>query len=115
MFFGKEVKILLKGVAKEEYSNLQTSSDKELNSVSNSVERVKEVLHQNPQHGDPIKKKLIPAVFLQIGIQNLYRVELANFWRLLYTLESNEKEIFVFILKICDHEEYNKLFGYKNS
>ncbi len=77
------------------------------------VPRIKEILLQNPQHGDPIRKELIPNELKQINIKNLYRVELSNFWRLLYTLEGNATQIFVFILKIIDHKEYDKLFGYR--
>lgn len=115
MYFGKEVKVLLKGEAKESYALLQErkEKDKEARSILNSFERVKEILKQNPQYGDPVPKRLIPAAFLKMGIQNLYRVELANYWRMLYTLEGSTVEIFVFVLSIVDHKGYNKLFGYK--
>lgn len=112
MFFGKEVKVLLKGQAKERYIELESKSDKESKSIFNSVRRVKDVLLDNPQHGDPIRKELIPNELKQMNIQNLYRVELSNFWRAVYTLEGNENTLFVFILKIINHKEYNKLFGY---
>jgi len=112
MYFGKEVRILLKDQAKESYDELMKRSDKEAKSILNSVERIKEILKQNPQYGEPISKKLIPIPFRKQGIQNLYRAELSNYWRMLYTLEGNEITIFVFILSIVDHKEYNKLFGY---
>lgn len=113
MFLGKEVKVLLKGQAKEKFIELESKSDKISISVLNSIKRVKDILINNPQHGDPIKKELIPIELKQIGIRNLYRLELSDFWRLLYTLEGNEAQIFLFILKIINHDEYNKLFGYK--
>ncbi len=112
MFFGKEVRILLKGQAKDNYLELKKRNDKEAQSILNSIERIKEILKQNPQYGDPISKSLIPNEFLKQGIQNLYRVELSNYWRMLYTLEGNRIEIFLFVLKIVDHKDYNKLFGY---
>lgn len=113
MYLGKDVKVFLKAQAKKSYIEFKESKDKESKSVFNSVERVKEVLKENPQYGDPIKKELIPKEFYEFGIRNLYRVELSNYWRMLYTLEGNEDVIFVFILKIINHDEYNKLFGYK--
>ena len=115
MFFGKEIRVLLKWQAKESYILLQQrkEQDKEARSILNSFERIKEILKQNPQYGDPIPKRLIPQSLLNLGIGNLYRVELSNFWRMLYTIEGNKVEIFVFVLNIIDHKGYNKLFGYK--
>ena len=55
----------------------------------------------------------IPNKFKKLGIQNLYRVELSNYWRMLYTIEGTTIEIFLFVLNIVDHKDYNKLFGYK--
>lgn len=112
MFFGKEVRIMLKGQAKDSYIELKKRSDKESKSILNSIERIKEILKENPQYGDPIPKRLIPKEFIKQGIQNLYRVELSNYWRMLYTIEGNQIEIFLFVLNIVDHKEYNKLLGY---
>jgi len=113
MYFGKEIRIFLKGQAKDAYLELKKRDDKESQSLLNSIERIKGILKENPQFGDPIAKKLIPKSLMSIGIQNLYRVELSNYWRMLYTIEGNKVEIFLFILNIVDHKDYNKLFGYK--
>src|SRR3989344_3990520 len=98
--FNKEVRVFLKGQAKESYLELKKIDDKEAKSILNSVDRIKDILRENPQYGDPIRKKLIPKEFIELGIKNLYRVELSNFWRMLYTLEGNQIEILVFVLKI---------------
>lgn len=113
MMFGKDVKVFMKGQAKESYLSLKSRTDKEAQSLFNSINRVTEILKTNPQYGNPISKRLIPDSLLKEGIQNLYRVELSNYWRLLYTIEGTKIEILVFVLKILDHKEYNKLFGYK--
>ncbi|MFH1473369.1 MAG: hypothetical protein ABIE55_00590 [Candidatus Aenigmatarchaeota archaeon] len=113
MFCGKEVRIILKGQAKDSYLELKKRKDKEATSILNSFERVKQILKDNPQYGDPITKKIIPKSLLRLGIQNLYRVELSNYWRMIYTIEGNEISIFLFVLSIVDHKEYNRLFGYK--
>ena len=113
MFLGKEVRVILKGQAKESYIELKKRTDKEAQSLLRSIQRVRNIVKDNPQFGDPIAKRLIPEKFKAIGIKNLYRAELSNFWRMLYTVEGNRIEIFLFILKIIDHKEYNKLFGYK--
>ena len=113
MFLGKDVRIILKGQAKEAYLELKKRNDKESKTILNSIERIKNILKNNPQFGDPIKKELIPNELKKLNIQNLYRVELSNYWRMLYTIEGNRIEIFLFVLKIVNHKEYNKLFGYK--
>ena len=78
-----------------------------------SIDRIINILKQNPQYGDPIRKELIPESFKKQGIKNLYRVELSNFWRMLYTTEGTRIEIFLFVLNIVDHPTYNKILGYK--
>ena len=113
MFAGKEVRIFLKGQAKECYLELKKRNDKEAQTILRSFDRVKAILEKNPQYGDPISKGLIPDDFKKNGIFNLYRVELSNFWRMLYTLEGNQVDIFLFVLNIVDHPAYNKIFGYR--
>ena len=113
MFFGKEVRVLLKGSAKESFIDLKKRDDKESQTLLRSIQRIIEILKDNPQFGDPIKKELIPDEIKKQEIKNLYRVELSNFWRMLYTIEGTRVEIFLFVLKIMDHNEYNKLFGYR--
>ncbi len=110
MFFGKEVRVLLKGQAQEAYLELKKREDKEAQTLLRSVHRVIEILKENPQFGDPIRKQLIPPRFVEMGIRNLYRTELSNYWRLLYTVEGNQIEIFCFILSITDHKEYDRGF-----
>lgn len=114
MFLGKEVRILLKGQAKESYIELKKKQNKESKTILNSFKRIKTILKDNPQFGDPIAKNLIPDKIKKIGIQNLYRVELSNYWRMIYTIEGNTINIFLFVLNIVDHKSYNKLFKYKS-
>ncbi len=110
----KEIKIFLKGQAKEIYFELRTKKDKQSQIILRSLKRTKQILRQNPQYGQPLSKKLIPKELLKLNITNLYRIELPNFWRIIYTIEGNRIEILLFIIKIVNHKEYNKLFGYKN-
>ncbi len=114
MFFGKEVRIILKWKGKDAYLELKRRNDKEAKSILDSFHRIRDILKDNPQYGDPIAKDLIPKEFKKAGIKNLYRVELSNYWRALYTIEGNKVEIFLFVLSIVDHKEYNKLFKYRN-
>jgi len=73
-----------------------------------------ELLKQNPFSGNQIHKKQIPKKYLKkYSSENLWRFELSNRWRLIYTIIGNRLEIINFILDIFDHKEYNKVFGYK--
>ena len=101
------------GQAKESYILLKDQTDKESQSLLNSINRITEILKNNPQFGDPIPKRLIPKSLMNEAIQNLYRVELSNYWRMLYTIEGTKIEILVFVLKIMNHKDYDKLFGYR--
>jgi len=114
MFLGKEVRVFLREQAKESFIELKKRNDKESQSLVNSIERVIGILKQNPQFGEPIRKELIPENMKKEGIKNLYRVELSNYWRMLYTLEGTKIEVFAFILSIIDHPTYNKIFKYKD-
>ena len=38
-----------------------------------------------------------------------------DYWRLIYTIQSNEVEIIDFVLNIVDHKTYDTIFGYKES
>jgi hypothetical protein len=114
MYLGKEVRVILKGQAKESYLELKKRNDKEAQTLLSSIERVKNILKENPMYGNPVQKKqLPPRLIVEYDIRNLYRVELPDYWRLLYTIEGNNVEIFLFVLSIVDHKDYNKLFGYR--
>ncbi len=114
MYLGKKVRVFLKDQAKECYSKLNRLSTKEKRIITKSIDRTINILKSNPQFGNPLSKNLIPEVFVTHGIQNLYRVKLSNYWRLLYTIESDGKNIFIFIVLICNHKDYNKFMGYKS-
>lgn len=47
------------------------------------------------------------------GVTNLYRIEIAHFWRMLYTIRGDQIEVICFILDILDHKRYGKKFGYE--
>jgi hypothetical protein len=79
-----------------------------------SILRNIELIKDNPFYGNPINKKLIPKEYLKkYKAQNLYRLELPYFYRMLYTLKDGEVEIVALILDILDHKQYNKKFKYK--
>lgn len=116
----RAIKVILKDQAKEEYAQLLkiveeqkrkggTNSDEMrlLKSINNKID----ILKYNPVYGQSVSKALIPKV---LNVDNLFRIELTNYWRMLYTLRTNEVEIISFVLYILDHYTYDKLFGYRS-
>ncbi len=122
-FKGKDIKVVLSEEATEEYNELNRIVGDELQrgvtssvhqSIFRSVERVKGWLKENPFAGEQVQKSLIPDYYLKkYGITNLWRIDLSDYWRLVYTIQSNEVEIIDFVLNIVDHKKYDKIFGYK--
>jgi hypothetical protein len=61
-------------------------------SAINSINRKIEIIKSDQHYGDPIAKNLIPKEYTNNDIANLFRVELSNSWRLLYTINKGDNE-----------------------
>jgi len=54
-----------------------------------------------------------PKKYVQkYGINSLYKYDLPNGWRLIYTIRGSEIEIVAVILEWMNHKEYDRRFGY---
>ena len=81
-----------------------------------AINRLFEIIVNNPFYGENAKKDLIPKDYRQkYDADNLFIADLPDYWRMIYTLESDEIEIIAFILDIIDHEEYNKKFKFRKN
>lgn len=114
----KTVKVILSPEAEEVYNylNKESVNSKTERTIFNGVNKKVELIKQNVHFGNPVPKKLIPKEYVEkYGITNLFRVELPNYWRMLYSLTDGETkiEIIAFVLDLIDHPNYNKKFGYK--
>jgi hypothetical protein len=114
----KPAKVVLSPEAEEAYRylNSRSAGSKVERSILNSINRKVELMKANPHYGIPLAKNLIPKeYFVRYGTTSLFRVELSNFWRMLYTLTNDESEIEIiaFVLDICDHKTYDRKFGYR--
>ena len=92
----KKVEVILSPEAEEVYNylNQEAPNSKIERSILNAVEKKKDLIKANPHYGNPMAKNLIPQEYiLKYGVTNLFRVELPNFWRMLYTLTDGESEI----------------------
>lgn len=103
--------------AKETYLHLKKYAHSKIErALLRAIDRKIEIIKDNHRYGNPIAKILIPKEYEQkYEANNLFRVELPNFWRMLYTVKNNEIEIIAFILDIVNHKDYNKKFGYKKN
>lgn len=77
------------------------------------LERAFHDLENNAFCGIQIQKRLIPKPYLRkYGIDNLWKYDLPNGWRLLYSVGRAEIEIIAIILEWMDHKGYERRFGY---
>lgn len=84
---------------------------KEDTQLLNSIHRALDLLKTNPFTGQPVQEKLWPNEFR--NLPNLFRMELSQFWRLLYYVTGNEVRVISVVFEICDHKYYDKMFGYR--
>jgi len=94
---------------KKDIEKLKKKDLKLYNQILNAFENIKE----DPACGIKIPQRLIPADWSKkFGIDNLYKYNLLNGWRLFYSLIGNEVELLAIILKCLSHPEYEREFGY---
>jgi len=114
----KSVRVILSKEAQNAYELLNKNAkfSKVEKSLLNSINKKVELIKENIHYGEPIAKNLFPREYIEkYGIKNLFRIELPNYWRMLYTLTNGESEIEIisFVLDFINHKDYNKKFGYK--
>lgn len=76
-----------------------------------SICRTLDLLKMKPFAGDPVPHDLWPKEFRHLP--NLFRMELSQFWRLLYYVTGDEVTIISVVFEICEHSHYDKIFDYK--
>src|SRR3989338_222026 len=102
----------LNRIVGEQRSNGITSS-KDITLLT-AINRLFGVIANNPFYGENAKKDLIPKEYRQkYDTDNLFIADLPDYWRMIYTLESDEIEIIAFVLDIISHDGYNKKFGFR--
>ena len=119
----KSVKVLFSEEANKQYEELNRVVGEDIKKgITNSfhqqllksINQKKELLKINPQAGIHIPKSLIPKLYKnKYDVNNLWKIDLSGYWRMIYTLRTTEIEITNFVLDFLDHETYDKVFGYK--
>jgi len=97
---------------KESFYKLEKGdpSEKELfkfiNQAMNNIEK-------NAFCGIQIPKRIIPKEYVsKYGVGNLWKYDLPNSWRLIYTIRGGKVIVISVILEWMDHKEYERRFGY---
>lgn len=97
---------------KEQFDSLKEGKfeNKQLYSF---IDRAIDDLKKTPSIGTKIPKKLWPKEYSKrYRMDNLWKYDLPNAWRLIYTIKTDEVLILTLILEWFDHKEYNRRFRY---
>lgn len=86
--------------------------------VRDALRRKANRLEVDPQRGTRLAKGRVPDATLRrwkrrVGpITNVYKGNLPDGWRLIYTLTTRKSKRVVLILEVVDHTTYDRLLGY---
>lgn len=89
---------------------LDAAGDKPSASIAKRVRTTELRLKNDCQCGTVIPKPHPKALIVEYQMENLYKIELPSFWRLLYTIARDGVNRYVVILEVVDHDTYNKWF-----
>lgn len=80
-----------------------------LKQISNAFEK----LEKDAEKGNKIPRKLWPKEYIEkYEINNLYKINLPNGWRLIYTIKAENISILAIVLEWLKHKDYEKKFNY---
>lgn len=94
---------------KKDLEKLEKKDSDFYNHVKNALRNIRD----DPVCGIKLSNKLIPRIWIKkYGINNLYKYNLPNAWRLLYSLVGGKIEILAIVLGCMDHKNYERRFNY---
>ncbi|MBD3318506.1 hypothetical protein GF342_01205 [Candidatus Woesearchaeota archaeon] len=77
------------------------------------IDRALDDLKRDPACGIKIPKKLIPKDYIkQYEVTNLWKYDLPNAWRLIYSIQEDKINIISIVIEWFDHKDYEKRFKY---
>ncbi len=101
----------------KDYVKLRKRADKgntEAQYLIDLISKATAKLAENTEAGKKIPKKQWPKEYIQkYGVNNLWKYNLDQNWRLIYTAASNQVNLFLIYLEYTDHKKYNRKFRYK--
>ena len=94
---------------KEDIEKLKEKDDEFYRHIKNALLNIQD----DAVCGIKIPQRLIPREWKKrYNINNLYKYNLPNAWRLFYSLTGDKIEIIAIILRYMNHKNYESLFGY---
>ncbi len=103
MFKDKRTRVILSEEANEQFAELNKIVGEEIKrgieksehqTLLRSAQRAFKLLKINPFAGIQIKKSTIPKKYVnKYDVTNLWKFDLAGFWRIIYTVRGSEIEI----------------------
>jgi len=94
---------------KEDIEKLEKRDPEIYRHINNAFANIQE----DPACGIKIPQRLIPKEWIKkFLINNLYKYNLPNAWRLFYSLSGSRVEIIAIILGCFNHKDYERIFGY---
>lgn len=93
---------------------IEKDFDKVDEELRQQLERAFRNLENNAFCGIQIPKKLIPKEYIKkFGqLTNLWKYNLPDAWRLIYTIKNDKVNVLSVILEWMDHKTYERRFGY---
>ena len=77
------------------------------------ISRALDDIKENPSCSVKIPRKLWPKFYVKNHkVTNLWKYDLPNAWRLVYTIEKEEVVIFAIVIEWYSHKEYERRFKY---
>ena len=97
---------------KESYEMLKDSKTEDKRLLK-WLDRAFDDLAENAFSGIQIPKKQIPKTYIKnFGIDNLWKYNLPNAWRLVYSVARDEVIVISIVLEWMSHKEYEERFNY---
>ena len=95
-----------------DYSKLKSGTDQD-KQLYDFIDRATDDLKKDPTCGIKIPRDRWPKGYIKkYQITNLWKYDLPNSWRLIYTIAGDKVEILAIILEWMSHKEYERRFNY---
>jgi len=100
----------------KDFVRLENKSDSEAKYLLQLVNKGIAKLVLDCGAGIKIPKKYWPKEYVKrYNINNLWKLNLDNYWRMIYTIVGDEIKLVSIVLEVLDHKKYDRKFGYKTS
>ena len=94
------------------FEELQAGNNKQQQLYHRLQQAFKDI-KENAFCGIQVPTRLIPKIYLKkYSIKNLWKYNLPDAWRLLYSIENHEIQVVSIVLEWMDHKTYERRFGY---